>query len=146
MDTDKRIREYAEDSQSSGTGNTDWERLNGITEQVIGCAYTVSNGLGSGFLEKVYENALVYELLKQDLKVEQQFPVKVTYDGVSVGEFIADLLVEDAVIVELKCVAKLQNVHMAQCLNYLRATGKKLCLILNFQNPKLGIKRIISDS
>ena len=89
---------------------------------------------------------MVHELLKQDLIVKQQFPVKVTYDGVSIGDFFADMMVEDAIIVELKCVTKLQNVHMAQCLNYLRATGKIICLLMNFQNPKLEIKRIISNS
>jgi GxxExxY protein len=118
-------------------------KIDDITGRIIACAYTVSNTLGSGFVEKVYENALAHELKKAGLLVEQQRPIKVCYDGVPVGEFAADLLVADSVIVELKAVKAFDEVHMAQCLNYLKATGLKVCLLINFGNPKLDFKRIV---
>jgi GxxExxY protein len=118
--------------------NTD---INRISERVIGCAFVVSNTLGVGFVEKVYENALVHELRKARISVVQQSPVTVFYDGVVVGSYIADLLVEDAVLVELKAVRVLDAVHSAQCLNYLRATDYGLCLLLNFGTPRIEIKR-----
>src|SRR5687768_8695458 len=103
--------------------------INRITERIIGCAHRVSNALGSGFLEKIYENALVFELQQSRLRVQQQHPIKVHYRNVLVGDFSADLLVEECVIVELKVVKALNEVHSAQCLNYLKATGLKLCLL-----------------
>ena len=121
---------------------SDLERLNPITEKIIGCAYMISNGLGSGFVEKVYENALAHELRKAGLGVHQQHPIQVNYDGVIVGEYVADLLVEDCVLVELKAVKILDEVHQAQCINYLKATGMHLCLLLNFGTRRVGIKRI----
>jgi GxxExxY protein len=117
--------------------------INQLTEKIIACAYTVSNTLGSGFLEKVYENALAHELRKSGLVVEQQRPIQVRYDGVVVGDYYADLLVEDQVVIELKTVESFTDIHMAQCLNYLKATGLHLCLLLNFHNPKVQIKRIV---
>jgi len=116
-----------------------------ITEKIIGCAYTVSNTLGSGFLEKVYENALVHELHKSGLRVEQQHEIAVRYDGVLVGDFAADILVEQSVIVELKAVKALNDVHMAQCLNYLKATGHRICLLINFGTPRIDVKRIVHN-
>jgi GxxExxY protein len=95
------------------------DRLNRITEAIIGCAYKVANTLSHGFLEKVYENALAHELRKAGVVVAQQEPLAVRYDGVVVGEFAADLLVNGSVIVELKAVRALDDVHLAQCLNYL---------------------------
>ena len=115
--------------------------LNALTERIIGCAYTVSNTLGSGFLEKVYENALVVEVRKAGLRVEQQWPIEVRYDGAVVGEYVADLLVDNQVLVELKAVKALDDIHSAQCLNYLRATELPLCLLLNFGRPKVEIRR-----
>ncbi|NIA15549.1 MAG: GxxExxY protein [Nitrospiraceae bacterium] len=117
--------------------------LNQITERIIGCGYTVSNTLGVGFLEKVYENALTHELRKDGLRVEQQRAIQVVYDGVVVGEYVADLLVEDTVLVELKALKALEGVHVAQCLNYMCATGLRACLLLNFGETKLGIKRLV---
>jgi GxxExxY protein len=117
--------------------------VDGITKRIIGCAYSVSNTLGSGFLEKVYENALIHELRKAGAKVDQQMPVVVRYDGVVVGEYVADLRVDDEVLVELKAVSLLDDVHTAQCLNYLKATGLHVCLLINFGNPKVEIKRIV---
>jgi GxxExxY protein len=119
--------------------------IDGITERVIGCAFTVSNTLGSGFLEKVYENALALELRRAGLAAEQQSPIAVYYQGELVGDFAADLLVEQCVIVELKAGKALDDAHMAQCINYLAATGLKVCLLLNFEKPKLEVKRIVRD-
>jgi GxxExxY protein len=116
--------------------------INPITEKIIGCAYLVSNNLGSGFLEKVYENALVHELRKAGLIAAQQQPIRVIYDDVEVGYFEADIVVEGLVLVELKAVRALDEVHFAQCMNYLRATGLRVCLLINFATPKIQIKRI----
>ncbi len=121
-----------------------WE-LNRVTERIIGCAFVVGNTLGVGFLEKVYENALVHELRKQGLKVEQQRPIEVLYDGVIVGNYQADLLVEESVITELKAVTALAPMHFAQCMNYLKATGLTLGLLINFGTPKLEGKRVVRN-
>lgn len=90
-----------------------------ITKKIIGCAFEVSNTLGIGFVEKAYENALVHLIRKSELKVVQHHSIKVSFDGIVVGEFVADLLVEDRVLVELKAVSSLVNEHTAQALNYL---------------------------
>lgn len=119
-----------------------WE-TNQITEAVIGAAYKVSNTLGSGFLEKVYENALAIEIRKNGLSAAQQHPINVKYENAIVGEFIADLLVQAEILVELKTVKAPDEIHLAQCLNYLKATGLRVCLLINFGNPKIEIKRVI---
>jgi GxxExxY protein len=121
------------------------EELNRITERIIGCAYTVGNKLGNGFLEKVYENALAHELRRAGIKVEQQYPIKVYYDGVVVGDYVADLLVEDRVLVELKAIKALGDIEMAQCLNYLKATNSRICLLLNFGQPRIQVRRIVHN-
>jgi len=118
---------------------------NELAEKIIGCAYKVSNGLGCGFLEKVYENALAHELRKAGLRVRQQHPIQVFYDGIVVGDYVADLLVEDSVILELKAVRELDDVHRAQGRNYLNATGLHLCLLINFANPRVDIRRIVQS-
>ncbi len=115
------------------------------TEAIIGCAYAVANTLGNGFLEKVYENALTYELKKRGLRVEQQCPVPVHYDDIIVGEYVADLLVADTVLVELKAVKNIEDIHIAQCIHYLKATVLQLCLLVNFGTPRVQIKRIINN-
>jgi len=120
----------------------DWVRINQISEKILGCAFSVSNGLGSGFLEKVYENALAHEMRKAGLAVVRQHAMVVKYDGVVVGEYVADLLVESLVLVELKHARAIGDVHLAQCLNYLKATGLRLCLLLNFGKPRLEVRRI----
>jgi len=117
--------------------------INKITEKIIGCSYTVSNTLGCGFLEKVYENALAHELRKAGFKVLQQHEIEVFYDGIVVGKYIADLFVEDSVIVELKAISSLDESQKAQCLNYLKATGLKIGLLINFGKPRIEIKRIV---
>jgi len=120
------------------------ERLNKITEKIIGCAFKVSNTLGVGFVEKVYENALTHELRTSGLQVDQQEPIKVRYQGLIVGEFAADILVERQVIIELKAVRSLEDVHNAQCLNYLKATGLRICMLINFGKSHIDIKRFIN--
>ena len=120
-------------------------KLDKITRRIIGCVYRVANSLGAGFLEKVYENALAHELRKAGLKAKQQFPIRVHYDGVVVGEYTADLLVEAEVLIELKAIQALEEVHAAQCLNYLHATKLHVCLLVNFGKPKVEIKRIVRD-
>jgi GxxExxY protein len=114
-----------------------------LAERVIGCVLTVSNTLGIGFLEKVYENALAHELRKAELSVAQQAAVTVQYDGIVVGEYAADIVVNNLIILELKVVSELSDIHRAQCLNYLRATGLRLCLLINFGKPRPEIKRLI---
>jgi GxxExxY protein len=115
-----------------------------LPEQVIGCAFRVSNGVGDGFLEKVYENALAHELRKTGLRVEQQYPIKVVYDGEIVGDYFEDLLVEDRILVELKAVRALDEIHSAQSINYLKATGIPVCLLLNFGTSKIETKRFVN--
>jgi GxxExxY protein len=115
--------------------------INEVTERIIACVYRVSSTLGSGFLEKVYENALAIEFRLNGLKVQQQHPIRVVYNGQPVGDFAADLLVEDCVVVELKSARALDDVHSAQCLNYLKATGLRVCLLVNFGKPRAEEKR-----
>ena len=124
--------------------NADEHRLDQITGKVIGCAYRVSNVLGSGFLEKVYENAMAIELTRSGLNFAQQKPIQVRYHERVVGEYVADLLVEGSVLVELKATRSLDEIHWAQCLNYLKATGLKVCLLINFGQPRVEIKRIVN--
>ncbi len=119
--------------------------LNSLSEKVIGCCYTISNALGSGFLEKVYQNALAHELKKLGLKVEIQKPLYVIYDSVVVGEYFADLLIEDVLIIELKACDGFNEVHKAQCLNYLNSTRLPLCLLINFGRPRVEIKRVFQS-
>lgn len=117
--------------------------MDALTDAIIGNVFTVHNRLGCGFLEKVYENALVHELRKNGFYIDQQQPITVRYDGVVVGEYIADIVVNQQVLLELKVVKALDSIHAAQCLNYLRATGIKKCLLLNFAKPKAEIRRFM---
>lgn len=114
-----------------------------LTESVIGAAYEVSNTLGAGFLEKVYERALVTELALRGVAVHAQASYPVQYKGKLVGEYVPDLVVENQLIVELKCVDQFAPIHIAQCLSYLQASGLKLALLLNFQHPKVQCRRVI---
>ena len=124
------------------TMNADEKQINAVSERIIGCAQRVSNTLGCGFFEKVYENALVHELHKAGIKAEQQKRFMVVYDGASVGEYVADLVIESLVIVETKAVKALDDNHMAQCLNYLKATDLRLGLLLNFGVPRVAVRRV----
>jgi len=112
-----------------------------ITKTVIGCAFEVINELGAGFLESVYEKALLVALRQRGLSVIAQHPIKVIFRGQSVGDFYADILVEDKVIVELKAVKAVTPEHQAQIINYLNATGIEVGLLINFGNPRLEYKR-----
>ena len=114
-----------------------------LIHKVIGAVYEVSNVLGAGFLEKVYERALVRELRSRGLKAEAQVPCAVNYKGESVGEYYMDVLVEDCVVVELKCVDQFAGEHMAECLNYLKASKRSVALLVNFQKPKVEFKRVV---
>ena len=111
-----------------------------LTEIIIGCAYQVHNSLGAGFLEKVYENALCIELTKRGLVVRQQEPIKVLYKGQVVGDYFADLWVENRIIVELKAVQALTREHEVQLVNYLTATGIETGLLINF-GSSVHVKR-----
>lgn len=113
-----------------------------VSERIIGCAFKAREALGHGFLEKVYENALAHELHKAGLGVQQQAGIEVFYDGVNVGIYFADLLVDGRILVELKSVKALDDAHMAQCLNYLKATGLQTCLLLNFGKTKVEVRRL----
>ena len=119
------------------------QNVNHITDRIISCVYRVSNTLGSGFIEKVYENALAVELARNGVEFQQQYPVKVFYADQPVGDFVADLLVEKSIVLELKAVKALDEVHAAQCLNYLKATNLRICLLVNFGQPRVAIRRII---
>jgi GxxExxY protein len=125
--------------------NADASRLNELTETIIGCAFRVANVLGVGFFEKVYENALAHELRKAGLAVEQQKPIDVWYDGIIVGVYVADLFVESLIPVELKAARAIDDIHLAQAINQLKASKLALGLLLNFGTPKLGIKRVVNN-
>ena len=113
-----------------------------ITEAIIGCAFDVINELGSGFLESVYESALMVEFAQKNIDAERQKAIAVNYKGKQIGHFVADILVEGKVIVELKNVSFLTKEHQAQAINYLKATGLKVALLINFGKPKLEYKRL----
>jgi GxxExxY protein len=123
--------------------SADERRLNELSQAIIGCAYKVSNALGAGFVEKVYENALALEIRKADLNLSQQQAIPVKYEGTIVGDFFYDLLVEGMVLVELKAAKAIDDAHIAQCLNYLKATSLHLCLLLNFGQPRVEVRRVV---
>ncbi len=120
-------------------------KINDITYAINGAVFEVNNILGPGFLEKVYENALLVELKGRGLKAMNQVLIKVSYKGEVVGDYTADLLIEDEVIVELKTVENLDRSHEAQLLNYLKATGLHVGLLVNFKHKKADIKRMVLD-
>ncbi len=122
--------------------NTDLVEL---MERVIGAVFEVSNGLGAGFLEKIYRRALMHELSFRRLRAEAEVSLSVSYKERIVGEYFADILVEDVLVVELKCVERLAGEHVAQCINYLRASGLLVCLLVNFQKPKVEWRRIVNQ-
>jgi len=112
-----------------------------ITKSVIGCAFEVINELGAGFLESVYERALLLALRQKGLSAISQYPIKVMFRDECVGDFLADVFVEEKVIVELKAVKAIAPEHQAQIINYLNATGIEVGLLINFGNPKLEYRR-----
>ncbi len=119
--------------------------INEITYSINGAIFEVNRILGPGFLEKVYENALMVELKSRGLRATNQTPMSVLYKEKVVGDYFADILVEDEVIIELKTVDKIEKIHEAQLLNYLKATGKTVGLLVNFRHPKAEIKRLVLD-
>jgi len=112
-----------------------------LTEKVIGCAYIVHNTMGFGFLESVYEKCLMIELHKAGLACEAQQPLTVTYDDRAVGDFVADIVVEDCLILELKSARNIDQRHEVQLVNYLVATGIEVGLVINFGPEKVEVKR-----
>ena len=114
-----------------------------LTESVIGAILEVSNVLGAGFLEKVYHQALSKELKLRGIRAAPETSFSVIYKGQCVGEYFADILVEEVLVIELKCVDRLGSEHVAQCINYLRASGRSVCLLVNFQKPKAEWRRIV---
>jgi GxxExxY protein len=119
------------------------EEKDKLTEKIIGCAFAVSNILGCGFLEKVYENALAIELRMAGIVCEQQKAIPVKYREVIVGDYFADLLVDNQVILEIKAVKSIEDIHQAQLINYLKAINVHKGLIFNFGTPRLGFKRMV---
>ena len=117
--------------------------IDDVTYAINGAVFEVNKILGPGFLEKVYENALFLELSKRGIKAQNQVPINVLYKDHQVGEYVADLFVEDRVIVELKTVDKLEKIHEAQLLNYLKATGINVGLLINFRHEKAEIKKFV---
>jgi GxxExxY protein len=121
----------------------DDEWLDSLTENVLSAVFEVSDTLGAGFTDKVYQRALLRELTARGIRANAEVSFKVMYKGKSVGEFFADLLVEDALVLKLKSAERLTNEHSAQALNCLKASGRTACLLLNFQKPKAEWKRIV---
>ena len=116
-----------------------------LTGKIIACAYKIYNKMGYGYLESVYEKCMLIELESISLNVESQKPLKVFYEGRIVGDFVADIIVNDTVIVELKSVSKIVKAHEIQLVNYLVTTNKSVGLILNFAKDKVEVKRKVKD-
>jgi GxxExxY protein len=114
-----------------------------LSYKIVGCAMEVHSKLGPGFLEKVYENSLMLLFRKEGIAAKQQAPVKVCFEGELVGEYRADILIDEKIILELKMVEKIVDVHRAQMLHYLRATGIKLGMILNFGSKNFQYERLV---
>ncbi|MGD1096464.1 MAG: GxxExxY protein [Bryobacteraceae bacterium] len=127
--------------------DTDERRsLESLTERVIGAVFEVANTLAAGFLEKVYERALLRERRLQGIRAVSQVSFSVVYKEQSVGDYFADMIAEDVLVLELKCVDRLTSEHLAQCLNYLRASGITICLLINFHRPTVEWKRVVRSA
>ena len=116
-----------------------------LTHQIIEAAYRVHKILGYGFLEKVYQNALMIELAKRGIRAESERPLKIHYESEIVGDYVCDIVVEDKVILELKAVKEINEIHEVQLVNYLKGTGIEVGLLINF-GPSVQIKRKVLDS
>lgn len=116
-----------------------------LTEKIIGCAYSVYNKMGFGFLESVYEKCMLIELRKAGLNAESQKPITVYYDNENVGHFLADSVIDGTIILELKSVRRIVEAHEVQLVNYLVATGKEVGLIINFGERKVEVKRTVKN-
>jgi len=135
-------RRSQNDSQPESAEQT---LLDSLVEKVVGAAYEVSNVLGAGFLEKIYERALIEELSLRGIPVKAQAPFAVSYKGKHIGTYAADLVVQDCLLVEIKCVDEFSNEHLAQCINYLKASGLHLALLINFRHPKVVWRRVVHN-
>lgn len=114
-----------------------------LTERIIKLSIEAHKTLGPGFMESVYENALIYEMKKEGLKFEEQKVITIPYKGTVIGEHRLDVVVEDKIIVELKAVKNFEDIHMAQIISYMKASGKRVGLLLNFGKKRLEIKRVV---
>jgi GxxExxY protein len=133
--------------QRNGSGPESPERaaLEALVETVVGAAYEVSNVLGAGFLEKLYERALIEELRLRGIPVAAQAPFPVAYKGKHIGTYAADLVVDGRLLVEIKCADQLSNEHLAQCINYLKASGLHLALLINFRKSRVEWRRVVHN-
>lgn len=120
--------------------------LNKLSEQIIGIAFKIHNYLGPGFIEKIYEKAFVYELNKAGIGFVNQAVIKVNYEGLELGRQRVDFIIRDSIIVDLKCVSEILELHKAQILSYLKTSNKRLGLILNFGKKRVEIKRLLNSS
>lgn len=123
--------------------NTNKSLMNTNEHKIMDIVFQVHNTLGCGFLEKVYENAVCIKLNESGIRAVQQAPIKVYFEDKVVGEYFADILVEDKIVLELKCVEEISDIHRAQMINYLKATKLRLGIIINFNKPKLEYERIV---
>lgn len=123
--------------------DVDLTKYDAVTEVIIACALSLCNRLGCGFLEKVYQRGLVHLMRAAGLDVQEKVSLRVMLDGVCLGEYEADIVVNGCILVELKAADALSSAHVAQCINYLRATGLRVCLLVNFGRPRLQWKRIV---
>jgi len=126
--------------------NADDYKYQALSEKITQAAFTVHNTLGTGFLEKVYENAMRIELGNAGLNVVQQAPLQVIYEGTIVGEYFADLIVEEKIILELKAVSLILPIHEVQLVNYLKSTGLEIGLLINFASARVEVRRKIQSS
>jgi len=113
-----------------------------LTQAIIGAAFEVANVMGNGFLEAVYRKALAHELVLRGLPVREEVEFKIAYKGAPVGRYVADMIVADTAVIEVKAVEGIVSAHVGQTLNYLKASGLRTGLILNFGTPRLGFKRV----
>jgi len=137
------VKKFSHEYTQMGTNEKDIFYKD-LSYKIIGLAMEVHSKLGYGFLEKVYENALMLLFRREGIEAKQQAPIKVYFEGEVVGEYFADIFVEDKVILELKVLDKITDVHIAQVLNYLKATGLGLAIILNFGKRRLEYERLIN--
>ena len=119
------------------------QTIEAATNQIIGAAFEVSNALGHGFLEAVYRRALLHELRLREMTVTEEVRFDVSYKAASVGTYVADIVIDNAVVVELKAIESLNHQHIGQVLNYLKASGLRVGLLLNFGRPRLEIRRVL---
>lgn len=139
----KLLKHLMEDDSKRADTNDEYILYRELSYTIVGLAMEVHRKLGYGFLENVYENALMILLERKGIEAKQQFPINVYFEGSVVGDYKADILVDGKIILELKSIEKITDAHRAQALNYLKATKLRLALILNFSKEKLEFERLI---